>query len=593
MKKPILPLILLIFVFFSSCDSSNQLDSTDIFGDPKPDPEAVAEGPVDGGVVLNVVLGLERLQDLLADRIDELHDPDSQYYHDFRSISEIAKEFGADGAVIEIVQEYLHEQGISLASDQTGGFLYGQATVSQLNQLFSTELYTYKLDKDKFIAPVTPPALPSALDGLVTEVLGLSTEPSLWKDPAPKPSEVPDTGTKAIIDMPGSPTVTGTREGCDDALKRKGFTPNQFRTAYGIDDLHKRGYEGQGITLALVEGSSFDQSSIDKFTSCFGISDPVVPKVVQLGSDTLDPDGEPFLDIEVILMIAPRLAGLYVFQTRNESLADWVVLFASPLNAGYTDGVPVQIMSASLGNCEIHWGAPAIRMLEYVFMSAAASGVDAFVSAGDSGSSTCYHHDKKTETISAEYPASSRYVTAVGGTNLALNDDNTIKGESVWNDTEYPPPYNSELGAGGGGKSRFIKRPSWQAGTGIKSSKRTTPDVAFFADPHPGYVVNDSVDPDPGWKDIGGTSAATPFFAASMALVLQAAEENNVTLDLANRTIYKLANSDAYDTVFQDVVLGNNDLFGVGCCTAGPGYDMASGWGSLNINSLVETLIPE
>lgn len=586
MKESFITLILAV-LFCVSCDSSD--NSFNVFGDDEPDPSATAEGPVEGDTVLNIVLGLERSQELLAGRIDDIHDPDSPYYHDFRSVSEIADEFGADESVIESVQDYLHERGISLEVDHSGGFLFGQATVRQLNELFNIELYYYKIDKDTFIAPLTSPRLPSVLRGLVTEVLGLSTAPSLWEVPDPEPSEgqVPD--ARAVIDTPGSPTVTGTREGCEDALNRNGFTPNQFRTAYGIDDLHQQGHHGEGITMALVEGSSFDQSNIDTFAECFGITDPVKPDVVQLGGGTLKKSGEPFLDIETILMIAPKLSGLYVFQADLQSLADWVTLFAAPLDPKNTGGVPVQILSASLGNCEIHWGGTAIHMLEYVFMSGAASGVHEFISAGDSGSSTCYHHDKKTKTISAEYPASSLYVTGVGGTNLALNTDNTIMGEGVWNDQDFPPPYNQKPGAGGGGESQFLKRPSWQTGTNIPGALRTTPDVAFFADPFPGYVINDSLR---GWFDDGGTSAATPFFAASMALVLQAAGENNVTLDLTYRMIYNLANSGAYDEVFQDVIIGNNDLFDVGCCVAGPRYDMASGWGSLNISSLARALLP-
>lgn len=586
MKESFIPLILAV-LFCVSCDSTD--NSFNVFGDDEPDPSAVAEGPVEDDTVLNIVLGLERSQEFLAERIDDIHDPVSPHYHDFRSVSEIAEEFGADESVIEIVQDYLHEQDIFLEVDHTGGFLYGQATVGQLNELFDTELYYYKLDKDTFIAPLTPPTLPPSLKGLVTEVLGLSTAPSLWEVPEPGTSEVQVPDAKSVIETPGSPTVTGTREGCEDALKRDGFTPNQLRTAFGIDELHQQDYHGEGITMALVEGSRFDQSNIDTFTECFGITDPVTPIVVQLGGGTLKPSGEPFLDIEITLMIAPKLSGLYVFQADLQSLADWVTLFAAPLDPKNTSGIPVQILSASLGNCEIHWGRPAIRMLEYVFMSGAASGVHAFISAGDSGSSTCYHHDKTTKTISAEYPASSLYVTGVGGTNLALNTDNTIKGEGVWNDKDFPPPYNEKLGAGGGGKSKFLERPSWQVGTHVGGSKRTTPDVAFFADPFPGYVINDS---QRGWFDDGGTSAATPFFAASMALVLQAAEEDNVTLDLTYRMIYNLANSDAYDEVFQDVIIGNNDLFDVGCCVAGPGYDMASGWGSLNISSLAQVVLP-
>ncbi|MGH7851302.1 MAG: S53 family peptidase, partial [Thermodesulfobacteriota bacterium] len=533
MMKSVLPILLILLLAYS-CDSSGPGDSANVFGDNAPDPDAVAEGPVESEVVLNIVLGLARSQDSLAERVDELHDPGSPHYHDFRSVSEVAEEFGADDSVIESVQVFLNTEGISLDVDQTKGFLHGQATAAQLNQLFDTELYYYQIDEGTFISPSASPTLPAPLVGLVTEVLGLSTEPSLWEDPAPDQEE-PSLSASAEIDTPGSPTVTGTREGCAKALKQKGFTPNQFRTAYGIDDLHRQGYRGEGITFALVEGTRFEQSNIDKFTSCFEISDPVVPTVVQLGSDELKPDGEPFLDIEIALMIAPKLSGLYVFQKKLNSLADWVTLFSAPLNTKHTAGVPVQIMSGSLGNCEVKWGFAAISTLEFVFMNAAASGVHVFISAGDSGSSTCFHHDKKTK--SAEYPASSQYVTGVGGTNLALNEDNTIKGEGVWNDQDYPAPYNKKFAAGGGGKSMFLSRPLWQKGTKIKGFRRTTPDVAFYGDIHPGYVINDSLK---GWHDVAGTSAATPFFAASMALVLQAAAENDVTLDLTYQLIYNL-----------------------------------------------------
>ena len=586
-KKSILP-FLFFLLFFFSCSSSDPSNTMNVFGDKDPDPEAAAVGPAEGDMLLSIVLGLTRSQDSFAERIEELHNPDSPYYHDFRSVPEIAQEFGADDSVIESVQDYLDKEGISLTVDPTGGFLYGQATVAQLNQLFNTELYYYQIDTGTFIAPSTAPTLPSPLTGLVTEVLGLSTEPSLWEVPPP---QTPDLALhpSVVINTPGSPTVTGTREGCDEALKQKGFTPNQFRRAFGIDTLHQRGYEGQGITLALVEGTSFDQSNIDTFASCFGISNPVVPTVVQLGELIPKPDGEPFLDIETVLMIAPKLSGLYVFQTRNKSLADWVTLFSAPLNTENTGGVFIQILSASIGNCEIHWGSTAIHLLEYVFMNAAAAGVNVFVSAGDSGSSTCFHHDKKTKTISAEYPASSQFVTSVGGTNLALKEDNTIEGEGVWNDQDFPAPYNEKLAAGGGGESQFVARPFWQVGTNIGGSMRTTPDVAFFADPFPGYVINDSLK---GWNDTGGTSAAAPFFAASMALVLQAAQENNITLDLTYQLVYSVANSSAYTEIFQDVVIGNNDLFDVHCCRAEIGYDMASGWGSLNINTLAEFLVP-
>ena len=209
MKKYILPAVF-VLLFCFSCDSDNS-DTVNVFGDDEPDPDAISEGPVENDVVLNIVLGLARSQDSLAERVDELHDPASPRYHDFRSVSEIAEEFGAEDSVIESVQGFLNTQGISLDVDRTKGFLHGQATAAQMNQLFDTELFYYKLDEGTFIAPSESPSLPAPLVGLVTEVLGLSTEPPLWEVPEPNdPGEA--ISPSAVIDTPGSPTVTGTRE---------------------------------------------------------------------------------------------------------------------------------------------------------------------------------------------------------------------------------------------------------------------------------------------------------------------------------------------------------------------------------------------
>ena len=119
------PPILLILLFALSCDSSGPGNSANVFGDNVPDPDAVAEGPVESDLALDIVLGLARSQDSLAERVDELHDPGSPHYHDFRSVSEIAEEFGADDSTIKTVQEYLDGLGISLTADATKGFLHG------------------------------------------------------------------------------------------------------------------------------------------------------------------------------------------------------------------------------------------------------------------------------------------------------------------------------------------------------------------------------------------------------------------------------------------------------------------------------------
>jgi subtilase family serine protease len=119
---------------------------------------------------------------------------------------------------------------------------------------------------------------------------------------------------------------------------------------------------------------------------------------------------------------------------------------------------------------------------------------------------------------------------------------------------------------------------------------RTTPDVALFADPLPGYTIY-NLSSASGWYADGGTSAATPFLAASTALMNQAlCETRGLVPVVAYEWIYGIANSDG-NGVFYDITLGNNDLFDVGCCTAGPAYDQASGWGSLNLGATSQILV--
>ena len=574
-------------------NSSNNSNTLNIFGDDTPSSNSTPVGPADPNTSLSIVLGLARNQEGLSNRVEELHTPGAAHYRDFKNIPDIASEFGASQDVQQKVLAYMNGQGVSLEMDATAAFASGEATVEQLNQIFSTQLYEYTIPGvGNFIAPASksPPSLPKKLNGLVTEVLGLNTEPSTWNNIQPNPNP-PTPRPSNQVNTPGSPTISGTPSGCSDALAKHGFTPNQFLTAFGVDALHQAGFEGQGIYMALVEFNAFDQESLDTFKNCYNIESSYTPQIVQVGKHVPgENSGEPFLDNEVLLMVAPKLSGLYVFQTVAKSYADWVKLYAAPLDLKKTDNHPINVLSSSLGNCELAWTPTFINLMEHVFMTASASGMHVFTSAGDSGSSNCYHDNGVTTKMSAGYPATSKYVTSVGGTDLLLNTDNTIDGEGVWNDLDFPAPYNKGTGAGGGGPSIYNTAPSWQSITNQNTKMRTTPDVAFFAAPRPGYTIYTSLQ---GWYNDGGTSAATPFLAGSTALLLQIANSKSQALDISPVWIYNLAgNPTTYNSIFQDIVDGNNDLFGVGCCSAEVGYDQASGWGSMNISDIAATLFP-
>jgi subtilase family serine protease len=232
----------------------------------------------------------------------------------------------------------------------------------------------------------------------------------------------------------------------------------------------------------------------------------------------------------------------------------------------------------------------------------AALGITIVVAAGDSGSSACAHGVQPSQLTSFDeqkspsWPATSPWVLAVGGTNLTLTPTNAIESSGVWNDTEYPSPYE-QAAAGGGGVSTFEKRPWWQPAIPGQNTFRMVPDVAAFADPSPGYAIVCSHEvqgcgPSPGQtiSFVGGTSAATPLVAGMIALWDQQAKQSGLpNPGFVPPLLYSIAQHAPGS--FLDITTGDNAVFGgVSCCTATPGFDLASGLGSPLANQIAQHL---
>ncbi len=585
----------LIWMALAGCGNGRSLlpsIETVVFADPPVLEEATSIGSAPESEELTVVLGLVRDSEGLTKRVADMSTPGSPYYRTKQTIEQTAEEFGARRETIAAVVSDLASRGFTARPDVTRTFVATTMSVAQASALFATSFAQYNVaDLGEFIAPETPPSAPIEWQGVVREVMGLSTQPGLYAPPdTPEDDALVESAAFTEVDQPGEQDASGTPSGCADALAAKGLKPNQLQTAYNVDALHAQGYYGQGISMALVEYGGFSSSDIDTFTSCYGIENAVAPTVVLTGSldKPLGIGKEATLDIEVALSVAPQLDALYVFeQKKPKSLSERPIVYSAALDKSNTGGVQVQIVSTSLGVCEETLNETFIGMMEDIFKAAVAANVSLFASAGDSGSSTCYHHGKKNQEQSASYPATSQYTVGVGGTNLVLSLVNGLNGSSVWNDY----PWNETYSAGGGGPSQLVPAPSWQAKTGTGASMRTTPDVAFFGDPLPGYTIYRSTHR-PNWYTDGGTSAATPFFAAATALMHQAviAARGGAPVP-AYQWVYGLAADSTSNGLFYDITLGDNDLFGVGCCTAGPGYDQASGWGSLDLGGTSTWLI--
>jgi len=384
-----------------------------------------------------------------------------------------------------------------------------------------------------------------------------------------------------------------------------GLSPAQLRTANGIDRLWDAGFRGKGARIAILDFNTYLPSDIAGWRECFGLQGtPVTDHLI--GSPVFDAatSDETTLDIQTVVSLAPeaeRIDWFGVEPTAATVMGQFLQLFTAPLDAELTGGVAPDVLTASFGSCEVNFAEndPAfeveLSIFDQMLATAAASGIGAFVSSGDTGSTGCYPNGAGTpdDTISAQFPGSSRWVTAVGGTNLTLSADNKIVSSGVWNDRHFyinPIPQNGIIGSGGGGLSLYVRRQPWQPQIGA-GTHRPLPDISAFADQYPGYFLfYQGV-----WRAVGGTSASTPLTAAAFALQSSArVAHGGARLGFVAPLLYQIAENGGADAerAILDITLGDNDAHEVGVYPATVGFDMASGLGTVKHDGLYDILNP-
>jgi subtilase family serine protease len=229
--------------------------------------------------------------------------------------------------------------------------------------------------------------------------------------------------------------------------------------------------------------------------------------------------------------------------------------------------------------------------LRYAFKDAFAHNVTVLASSGDEGATNDEADGSTLYPMPVNsWPSSDPLVTSVGGSQLNLNQaGDKISPDVVWNDG---------FGAGGGGKSAVFPRPLYQIGVTKEVGKsRGTPDISMSAAVNGGawvYMSFAGIETpgvsDPGWYIFGGTSEASPIFSGIVALASQVAGHR---LGLINPALYALGALSQHGvgrTGIVDITSGNNSFGGVTGFNAGPGYDLASGWGTIDAAKFVPAL---
>jgi subtilase family serine protease len=397
------------------------------------------------------------------------------------------------------------------------------------------------------------------------------------------------------------------------------YSPAQFERAYNLAPLHRLGIDGSGQTIAIVDsfGSPTIASDLHAFDQVFsnppagsGIpADPAIATDPQLtiiqpagpvppfdptNSDMVGWAQETTLDVEWAHVIAPKAKILLVETPVSET--EGVQGFPEIVQAEnfVIDHHLANVISQSFGATEETFPSVAsLLALRGAFQNAAQHGVTVLGGSGDEGSTDFQLNLEDLYTMQVNsWPSSDPLVTSVGGTQMNLDDQgNRLSPDVVWNDS----PIGIQA-AGGGGPSHVFSRPSFQNGVrSVVGNARGTPDISMNAAVDGGvWVYYTFVAPTSPFHIFGGTSAATPEFAGIVSMADQVAHGGLGTI---NDALYSLRNG-LPGTV--DVTQGNNDIgpfqnsdgntYHVPGFSAGPGYDMASGLGTIDALRFVPAL---
>jgi uncharacterized protein (TIGR03437 family) len=532
-------------------------------------------GPVDAAMpiayatlYLQPAAGLEMF-------LAEQQNPSSPNYRRWLTPEQFGDRFGLSGNDIAKLTQWLRAEGLTVHDVSRGRtWITFSGSASQVSRAFHTEIHRYVIGGEQHFANTTELAVPAALQGIIAGMDGLDD-----------------------FHLQPFHRKTALYEPDLNSGRSHYLAPDDLATIYDINSLYANGIDGTGQKLVIIGQTDIRLSDIQAFRARFNLP-ANDPQVVLYGPDPglnqTDLE-EADLDIQVSGAIARNATIIYVNSRSVTLSAQYAV-----------DQNLAPAMSMSYGGCEI----ASSLTLRSIAQQANAQGITWMISSGDSAAATC---DRSAPTPQAEkgatvsYPSSLPEVTSVGGTEFdegagaywgAFNSGNSASAvsyipERAWNDT----PALNRLDGGGGGASAIFPKPIWQAGPGVPNDgARDVPDVSFSSSGfHDGYfIVYNGLT-----YSFGGTSASSPLFAGVVALLNQSLQAANPSAPAGvgniNPVLYRLAQ--ATTDVFHDVTVGDNivpcaqqspDCVGgtLGYAAA-PGYDRATGLGSVDVARLI------
>jgi subtilase family serine protease len=499
-------------------------------------------------------------------------DPKSSSYRHFLTPQQFRQQFAPTQAQVGAVQSWLRSQGFIVEyTPQNNHYVSAEGTVAQAAAAFGTTFGEYRVNGLTVRSPESDVTIPDSLSSVVSGVVGLDDSaqfvtPDHSIGDAPPPAAF--VSAHPCSTYWGQDPATGlTNPYGSGTLPYApcGYTPAQVKGAYGIGST----YDGTGQTVAIIDAyaaptitADVNQWSANRGLPQFKASQftqVVAPGTYHHPESGLKQDpqgwyGEETLDVEAVHGMAPGASIVYVgapnsFQDLDAALNYVVDKDVAPIVTN-SYGFDTELLQPGF-----------IKPYEQTIEQGVIEGIGIYFSSGDNGD------ESATEGyVTPDWPASSPFVTAVGGTTLGVGASNNYLFEtgwgtttSTWNGSAWAAtPPGRWLYGSGGGVSRLFAEPSYQEGvvpssvfTAQGRTGRAVPDISADADPNTGYLIGETQTfPDGSQKyseyRIGGTSLSSPLVAGIMALANQAAGH---PLGFINPLLYSLAGTSAITDV--------------------------------------------
>lgn len=518
-------------------------------------------------------MGLVRPEREAQAALRSVSDPASAEYRKFPTRSAIKSKYGIQKSVLAPVRSNVRAAGLTLSLDDTGVFVTVKGTVAKMSKWLSAPIRVRRANpRGLHITMLTTQGRPpKAIRQYVTEFVAMDVKVS--------------GSSNLSYEGRNEGTPKSCLPGRAPDLSEYTYSFNQLRSVYGIDTLPASKELGAKTRVTVMgQGEGFSRQALASSAKCFGLPKLSISRVSVPGLSIPLPVGtEGNLDVQVVQAVLPAGSKVTVVESAAYDLRD----FLSYATAYSRKHLP-HVATTSYGYCERdlrHLPRGTVDLTESVLTRMSLAGTTLFSASGDRGSSDCINNatGKGPKRRAVDYPSSSPYMVAVGGTRISLNKANERTAEVVWNASQLQPPLGPEKLAGGGGTSIRFARPWWQDGI-ANWRNRSVPDIAAHAAGSPGWPLFTTDDGDQSVAVVGGTSATAPFIAATVGVM---AAHQGRPFGQLQPALYSMPNS-----AFYDVTEGSNDLFGQGCCRAGVGFDRATGLGVPRFERWLQDLPP-